>query len=38
MRERITMGFALLILAVMIPYLGTMVLTGAVGEKVATVE
>lgn len=38
MRERITMGFALLILAVMIPYLGTMVLTGVVGEKAATVE
>lgn len=33
-----TMAFAMVILAVMIPYLGTMALTGTVGIRAATVE
>lgn len=38
MRERLTTGFAMVILAVMIPYLGTMALTGVVGATVTKVE
>lgn len=38
MREKLTMAFAVIILAVMIPYLGTMALTGVVGITVTSVE
>ena len=38
MREKLTMAFALVILAVMIPYLGTMALTGTVGTTLTSVE
>lgn len=38
MRERITMIFAMLVLMVMIPYLGTMALTGTIGMAAASVE
>ena len=34
MREKLTMGFAMVILAVMIPYLGTIAITGVVGEAI----
>lgn len=38
MREKLTMGFAMVILAVMIPYLGTIAITGVVGEAITNVE
>lgn len=38
MREKLTMAFAMIILAVMIPYLGTMALTGTVGAAITSVE
>lgn len=38
MREKLTMVFAMGILAVMIPYFGTMVLTGTIGVVVSSVE
>lgn len=38
MREKITMIFAMLVLMVMIPYLGTMALTGTIGMAVTSVE
>lgn len=38
MRERLTMVFAMLVLMVMIPYLGTMVLTGTTGVVITSVE
>lgn len=38
MREKLTMGFAMVILAVMIPYLGTIAITGIVGETITSVE
>lgn len=37
MREKLTMAFAIIILAVMIPYLGTIVLTGKVGVTTISV-
>lgn len=38
MREKLTMIFAMLVLMVMIPYLGTMALTGTIGVAVTSVE
>lgn len=38
MRERLTMAFAIIILAIMIPYLGTMALTGTIGVGITSVE
>lgn len=38
MRERLTMVFAMLVLMVMIPYLGTMALTGTIGVTITSVE
>ncbi len=37
MREKLTMAFAMIILAIMIPYLGTMALTGRGGTTIVTV-
>ncbi len=38
MREKGTILFALLIIAIMIPYLGTVVMTGTIGTELTTVE
>lgn len=38
MREKITMIFAMLVLMIMIPYLGTMALTGTIGVAITSVE
>lgn len=38
MREKLTMVFAMLVLMVMIPYLGTMALTGTIGAAITSVE
>lgn len=38
MREKLTIAFAVVILMIMIPYLGTMALTGTVGAGITSIE